>query len=118
MPYWLRSTLKIWSQYLAIAIASIPAGILGVALMAAGLSEVWTLLICIALALVLGLGGWFLVETIGFRIERYSRYGEKGYAWQQALRLTKRSKERFRLQMQKAWEQKRFQSSSKLIRHL
>jgi hypothetical protein len=89
-----------------------------VALMAAGLSEQTTMLICVPLALVFGLSGWLLADTLGFRLERYGRYGEKGYAWRQALRWGERSKTRFKPQMQDAWGRKRLNRHSKLMQPL
>jgi hypothetical protein len=62
LPVWLRSTLRVWSHYLAICLASIPAAILATILAAQGVSEQITAFISVPLALALAFFGWRLVD--------------------------------------------------------
>lgn len=64
MPSWLCNTLKIWSRYWVIALASIPAGVVATGLINAGFSEQKAMLICVPLALLGAVALW----QIGVRL--------------------------------------------------
>ena len=57
----LRSTLRVWSQYLAICLASIPAAIVAMLLTSKGLTDQAAALVSVPLALILAFAGWRLV---------------------------------------------------------
>lgn len=58
---WLSSVVAVWSQYLLLGIASIPAAALGLFLMERGVSEQYLLLICVGLTLVSAFVAWRFV---------------------------------------------------------
>ena len=60
-PSWLRETLRIWSQYLAIVLAAIPAAFLAALLIARGFSEQTAMIVCVPVALSMAFVGWQLV---------------------------------------------------------
>jgi len=53
LPFWLHSTLKIWSYYLSISVASLPAAIVGLILMRNGISEPIAAAVSVSIALLL-----------------------------------------------------------------
>lgn len=61
LPSWLRETLRIWSQYLAIVLAAIPAAFLAALLIARGFSEQTAMIVCVPVALSMAFVGWQLV---------------------------------------------------------
>lgn len=63
LPSWLRETFRIWSQYLAIVLAAIPAAILAALLIARGLSEQTAMIVCVPVALSMAFVGWQFVAA-------------------------------------------------------
>src|SRR5216684_1114726 len=60
-PSWFLETLKVWSQYLAIVLAAIPAAVLASILIARGFSEQTAMIVCVPVALSMAFVGWQLV---------------------------------------------------------
>jgi len=60
LPSWLRETFRVWSQYLAIAVAAIPAAVLAVVLIGNGFAERAAMIICVPLALLMAFVLWNL----------------------------------------------------------
>lgn len=58
LPSWLHDTFRIWSQYLAIVLAAIPASILAALLIARGFSEQTAMIVCVPVALSMAFVGW------------------------------------------------------------
>lgn len=55
LPFWLHDTLRVWTQYLAIVLAAIPAAALALFLLSRGIPEPLTLLLTVLCALTLAL---------------------------------------------------------------
>ena len=54
----LRSTLRVWSQYLAICLASVPAALLAMLLTSRGFTDQTAALVSVPFALILAFAGW------------------------------------------------------------
>src|SRR6266567_2343386 len=63
LPFWLRDTLKVWTQYFTIVLAAIPAAALALFLLSRGLPEPITMLVGVLFVLILALA----IPSLTFR---------------------------------------------------